>query len=169
MNRQSHHQPNETELERPMKCIRNLFESRRGSGYQVQVTMSDKRMTRRGVATVELALCLPVLALLVFGSIEAASFIFLKQSLQVAAYEGIREGIRSGASEGSALARANAIISSRVIRDTNVRFVTGSPAATTRGQQVIIEVSAPTRTNSPLAGQWVPNRTLTTRLVMLKE
>ena len=55
---------------------------------------SQHRATRRGVAAVELAVCLPVIILLVFGAIEASSFIFLKQSLNVAAYEGIRESIR---------------------------------------------------------------------------
>jgi Flp pilus assembly protein TadG len=122
-----------------------------------------------GVATVELAICLPVLVLLVFGSIEAASFIFLKQSLHVAAYEGIREGIRVGSTDAEAIGRSNAILNSRFVRDSTVRFPSGSIANATRGQQIVIEVSAPTRTNSPLAGQWVPNRTLTTRLVMLKE
>jgi Flp pilus assembly protein TadG len=124
---------------------------------------------RAGLATVELALCLPLLALLVFGSIEAASFIFLKQSLQVAAYEGIRDAIRAGANDTSARVRSFAILDSRLVRDANVTFPSGSPARASRGQQVIIEVSAPTSTNSPLAGQWVANRTLTTRLVMLKE
>ncbi len=127
------------------------------------------KLPRRGAATIELAICLPILALLVFGSIEAASFIFLKQSLQVAAYEGIREGIRNNATDADATSRAQSIIDSRVIRDANIRFVSGSVATTARGQEVIIEVSAPTRTNSPLAGQWVANRTLTARLVMLKE
>lgn len=127
------------------------------------------RAPRRGVATVELALCLPMLALLVFGSIEAASFIFLKQSLQVAAYEGIREAIRPGASDSTARDRSFAILNSRLIRDANVTFPLGPATNATRGQQVVIEVSAPTSTNSPLAGQWVSNRTLTTRLVMLKE
>ena len=125
--------------------------------------------SRSALATVELAICLPVLTLLVFGSIEAASFIFLKQSLQVAAYEGVREAIRSHSTDASSMSSATAILDSRFVRDANVRFPTGSPTATARGQQVVIEVSAPTRTNSPLAGQWVPNRTLTTRLVMLKE
>lgn len=124
---------------------------------------------RKGAATVELAVCLPVLALLVFGSIEAASFIFLKQSLQVAAYEGVRGAIRSDASDALAVGKARAILDSRVVRDANIRFPAGSVGSIARGQQVVIEVSAPTRTNSPLAGQWVANRTLTARVVMLKE
>jgi len=130
---------------------------------------SRQPSNRQGVATVELALCLPVLALLVFGSIEAASFISLKQTLQVAAYEAAREAITGGALEADASGRATAILGSRSIRDANVRFPSGPLASTVRGQQVVVEVSAPTRTNSPLAGQWVANRTLTARVVMLKE
>ncbi|MGV3484562.1 MAG: TadE/TadG family type IV pilus assembly protein [Planctomycetaceae bacterium] len=126
-------------------------------------------LRRRGAATVELAICLPVLALLVLGSIEAASFIFLKQTLQVAAYEGIRTAIRSGAQDAEAVNSAQAILDSRAVRDAQVEFPSGSLSSLARGQQVTIEVSAPTRTNSPLAGQWVANRTLTARLVMLKE
>ena len=129
----------------------------------------DRTVKRKGAATVELAVCLPVLALLVFGSIEAASFIFLKQSLQVAAYEGVREAIRSDTTDALAVGRASAILDSRVVRDANIRFPAGSVSSIARGQQVVIEVSAPTRTNSPLAGQWVANRTLTARVVMLKE
>jgi Flp pilus assembly protein TadG len=139
------------------------------SPFQRERILYRRKKNSHGLATVELALCLPLLALLVFGSIEAASFIFLKQSLQVAAYEGIREAIRPGASDSTAVSRATAILNSRFIRDANVRFASGSVASLSRGQQVVIEVSAPTRTNSPLAGQWVSNRTLTTRLVMLKE
>jgi len=124
---------------------------------------------RSGVATVEFAICLPILTLLVFGSIEAASFIFLKQSLQVAAYEGIREAIRNGSTNTTSAGRSMAILNSRFVLDANVAFPNGNVAAVRRGEQVIIEVSAPTRTNSPLAGQWIANRTLTARLVMLKE
>ena len=132
-------------------------------------TFPAVRRFRRGVATLEFALCLPMLALLVFGSIEAASFIFLKQSLQVAAYEGIREAIRAGSQDTTSVNRSMAILNSRLINNANVRFASGSAATATRGEQVVIEVSAPTRTNSPLAGQWIANRTLTARLVMLKE
>ncbi len=133
------------------------------------LTTNSLKPHRHGAATVELAICLPILALLVFASIEAASFIFLKQSLQVAAYEGIREAIRADSTEDVAVNRATTILTSRTVRDANVRFISGSPTSQARDQQVVIEVSAPTRTNSPLAGQWVPNRTLTSRLVMLKE
>jgi Flp pilus assembly protein TadG len=52
---------------------------------------------RRGVAAAEFAVCLPVLVLVVFASIEACSMIFLKESLTVAAYEGSRVALQSAA------------------------------------------------------------------------
>jgi len=127
------------------------------------------RSKRRGVAAVEFAVCLPVLALLVFGSIEASSFIFLKQSLNVAAYEGIRESIRIGSSNANGVNRAQNILTAHAVNDFNISFPNGESANVIRGNEVVIEVSAPTATNSPLAGQWITNRILTARVVMVKE
>ena len=123
---------------------------------------------RTGSAAVEFAVCLPVIVLLVFGSIEASSFIFLKQSLSVACYESIREAAKTGTSEADALSRAQTILESRGVRDFEIQFPQGVTGLA-RGQQVICEVSAPTRTNSPLAGEFITNRVLTARVVMLKE
>ncbi len=39
---------------------------------------------RRGVAATEFAVCLPIIVLLVLGTIEACSLIFLKQTLAIA-------------------------------------------------------------------------------------
>ena len=124
---------------------------------------------RSGLAAVEFAICLPVLALLVFGSIEATAFIFLKQSLHVAAYEGVRTGSRLDATQADAINRARAILDSRDVRGATINFVTGDVASIARGEPVIVEVAAPTNVNSPLAGQWIANRTLTSRVFMLKE
>jgi len=127
------------------------------------------RSNRRGVAAVEFAVCLPVLALLVFGAIEASSFIFLKQSLNVAAYEGIRQSIRIGSSNADGADRAQNILTAHTVNDFNISFPNGESANAIRGSEVVIEVSAPTATNSPLAGQWLTNRILTSRVVMVKE
>jgi hypothetical protein len=124
---------------------------------------------RRGVAAVEFAVCLPVIFLLVFGSIEASSFIFLKQSLHVAAYEGAREAIRIGSGNTQASDCVQNLLGSRNVVDFQVNFPNGESGDAARGDEVVIEVSAPTSTNSPLAGQFVTNRLLTARVVMVKE
>lgn len=132
-------------------------------------TNPNQSRGRRGVATVELAVCLPVIVLLVFGAIEASSFIFLKQSLNVAAYEGIREAVRVGSNGSNGENRAINILDARSVNDFSVAFPGGEPSGINRGEPVAIEVSAPTNTNSPLAGQFITNRTLTARVVMVKE
>lgn len=57
----------------------------------------------------ELALCLPLLTLLVLGSIELRNFIFLKQSMTAAAYEASREAVRPTATDARTQAVADAI------------------------------------------------------------
>lgn len=132
-------------------------------------TAPKRSRIRRAVAAAEFAVCMPVVLLLVFGSIEATCFIFLKQSLQIAAHEAIREASRSTATEAQATARALAILESRQVQGATIRYPDGNIANIARGEPVTIEVSAPTRANSPLAGQWVVNRDLTARVYMLKE
>lgn len=50
--------------------------------------------SRRGAATAEFAVCLPVLVILVIGINETCSAIFLKEQVTIAAYEGARVGIQ---------------------------------------------------------------------------
>ncbi len=130
---------------------------------------TNRNTKRRGVAAVEFAVCLPVIVLLVFGAIEASSFIFLKQSLNVAAYEGIRESIRADSNSSNGVNRAENILDSRNVQDFSIAFPDGDSAGASRGDEIVIEVSAPTSSNSPLAGQFVTNRVLTARIVMVKE
>jgi uncharacterized protein (UPF0333 family) len=128
-----------------------------------------RRSSSRGVAAVEFAVCLPVIVMLVFGSIEASSFIFLKQSLHVSAYEGARTAIRVGSTNAVASDSVRNVLVARNVRDFQVAFPNGESSDAERGDEVVIEVSAPTSTNSPLAGQFVTNRLLTARVVMVKE
>ena len=127
------------------------------------------RHARRAVAAVEFAVCLPVILILVFGSIEASSFIFLKQSLHIAAYEGARQAVRIESDNEDATQSVQNILASRNVRDFSVTFPNGEAGKANRGDEIVVEVSAPTNTNSPLAGQFVSNRILTARVVMVKE
>ncbi len=134
-----------------------------------KIRQRQQAKKRCGVAAVEFAVCLPVLVILVFGSIEASSYIFLKQSLAVSAYEASREAVRAGSTSASAIKRAEKILESRSVESAAVRIVSGESAKTRRGQEVIVEVSAPTGVNSPLLGRFLSNRIITSRVVMLKQ
>ncbi|MEM6978316.1 MAG: TadE family protein [Planctomycetota bacterium] len=124
---------------------------------------------RRGAAVVEFAVCLPILVLLIFGSIEASSMIFLKQSVNVAAYEAAREAIRNGRSNADATARARNILDARGVQSYAIRFPSGESFDLDRGREIAAVVTAPSGPNSPLVGQFISNRDVTARIVMLKQ
>jgi TadE-like protein len=130
-----------------------------------------QRASRRrpGAAVVEFAVCLPLLMLIVLGTIEATHGIFLKQTLTAAAYEGIREAVDSRSTSADAISRAEAILLNRQVRGFSVRLSPSDTGATPRSQPVTIEVSAPISMNSPFIGRVVQDRIITVRSVMIKE
>ena len=75
---------------------------------------------RRGTAVVELAICLPVLTLVIFGSIEACNVIFLKQTLIEAGYEGALVGSQTRATEAEIVQRVQNVLTARNIVGANV-------------------------------------------------
>ena len=127
------------------------------------------RTRRRGAALVEFAVCLPVLMILILGSMEASSVIFLKQSLHSAAYEGIRAAVINNGTDATAMSAATNVLTSRNIRNSRVVFTPASIVTAARGERVTIEVSASASANSPFMGRVIPDRQITVRLVMIKE
>ncbi len=109
---------------------------------------------RRAAAVTELAVCLPVLTLVVFGSIQACNLIYLKHGCVTAAYEGTLELAKSNASSASILTRAEQVLSARGIRAASVRILPAGVeiSATPPGIAFTIEVTAPVRTNMSLSG-----------------
>ena len=65
---------------------------------------------RRGAETVEFAIALPVLILLVFTGIEFSRVNMIRNSIENAAYEGAREGIVPGASAADCRAAAESLL-----------------------------------------------------------
>ena len=124
---------------------------------------------RRGAALVEFAVCLPVLMILIMGSMEASSAIFVRQALTISAYEGAREAIRTGATASAATTRAQDVLSARRIRSSTIRFTPSDVQSASRGSTIILEVSATYAANSPFFGSVIQDRVTTVRTVMVKE
>lgn len=128
-----------------------------------------RNQARYGAAVVEFAVCLPLLMLIILGSIEATHGIFLKQALSAAAYEGIREATITSSTTADARVRAVGVLNSRQIRDYNVVFTPAEVANAGRGNPIVIEVSAPISSNSPFIGRVIGDRVVRLRAVMVKE
>jgi hypothetical protein len=124
---------------------------------------------RRGVAATELAVCMPLLVLIVLATIEACAMLFLQQSLAVAAYEGARVGLSPGATAGDVTAQCEQILDDREIAGARVSVMPGNLPAAAEGTWISVQASAPFAENS-LAGGWLFARhTLTATVQMMKE
>jgi len=124
---------------------------------------------RRGVAAVELAVLLPVLLLVIIGSLECSGMIFLNQSLHIAAYEGARVAIQSDATNADVIDSANSILGARSI---NAPLLTLNPTDVSgilSGQTLTVTVSAPADANSLLPPWFFGGMTLVGQTTMIKE
>lgn len=131
--------------------------------------MKRPQRRRSGSACVEAAACLPVLFLMVLGTVEVTSMIFLKQTLAATAYETCRAAIRTSGTTADARAAGNAILNSRLVKNASIVINPGSVETTARGDLVRVTVSAPANTNSVLEGRFVSVGNLSSTVVMVKE
>ena len=70
---------------------------------------------RAGIAVVEFAVCLPILVLVVFGSIEACNAIYLKQAATASAYEAVRVATGTGGTLAAGQLRGDEILALSLI------------------------------------------------------
>lgn len=139
---------------------------------------------RSGAAAVELAVSLPVLVLLLFGTIESCTMIFLQQSLEIAAYEGARVAILPKVSETDVRATINQILATRRVRDANVSLTVLRHSDTGGGWEnqafpnyqeapygsyIRVDVAAPCRSNAVFNLQFFGERQLTGSVAFMKE
>lgn len=69
--------------------------------------MAHRKKQRKGAATVEFAIALPILLFFIFSGIEFARVNMIRNTATNAAYEGARKGIVPGATTGECLATCN--------------------------------------------------------------
>jgi hypothetical protein len=97
---------------------------------------------RLGTAAVELAVCLPVLILVVFGSLAATSAIFFRTAVVQSTYETLKEAVRFRGDMDTALARGNAVLSFRNLTPTSFVFDPPNVAEQERGTPITLTVTA---------------------------
>ncbi|HEX2477189.1 MAG TPA: TadE family protein [Lacipirellulaceae bacterium] len=123
----------------------------------------------RGVAAVELAVCLPIVVLLVVATIEACSAVFLKQSLTVAAYEGVRMALVEGATAGNVQASCNQVLADRTIEGGTITISPSDIASLKVGEFVNVTVSAPCDENSIVPANFYRGRRMSATASMMIE
>ena len=76
--------------------------------------------SRRGAYTVEFAVCVPILLSTVFGALEVARYMYVRQSLDQTTYEAAREGVVAGGSVQSVRQHAETLLSAYGIRAARI-------------------------------------------------
>lgn len=127
-----------------------------------------RRPRRAGAALVELAICLPVLLLIVYGALEAAGMIFLRQALVQSAYEAAKVAAKSG-DYTAAREAALAVADGRKISELQIVFSPEASAALQRGTPVTVAISAPGDQSSILPLGLFRGLTVSAQTVMVKE
>lgn len=123
---------------------------------------------RSGAATVETAVCLPFLVVMVFSSIELSSAVFLKHSVNLAAYEGVRTATKPGDNAASAATRVQQILQSRRVTSFTYSCVPTVTASTPRGTPVEVTVTAPAGSLSIGPLRLLEGKTMSARFVMAR-
>ncbi|MCA9154606.1 MAG: pilus assembly protein [Planctomycetales bacterium] len=137
----------------------------RGTGYR---RLTSRPRTLSGVATLEMAVCLPMLVIITFCSIEAANFIYLKQSLTEAAYEAVRVATATGQNAGQGHRRFQEIIDAREIQGAHLTLSPNVNSRTLPGTLVTATVTAPIRQNSYSPEFHFHNGDITVSVVMAR-
>lgn len=78
-----------------------------------KMNRQTQNLERRGIAVVEFAIILPIFVLILLGTIEACTMVFLQQSLEIAAYESSRVTIVPKTTQSDVQAAANSILDPR--------------------------------------------------------
>ena len=127
------------------------------------------RRARWGVAATELAVCLPVIVLLVVATVEACSMVFLKQSLSVAAYEGARTAIADGTTTADVQAKCSQIFRDRGIDGATVSTNPSNFDRVGPGVFVDITATAPCDRNTVLPNMFYRGRRVSSTVSMMTE
>ena len=136
---------------------------------QFMKTRRTRWHTRRAAAVTELAVTIPVITLIVLGTIETCSMLFLKQGLRVAAYEGARVALVPGSQLENVQAGCNKILDTRKVKSSTITVTPSSFNTQPYGTIVKVKIQADCAANSLLLPWIFTGRSLESEVNMMIE
>ena len=97
----------------------------------------------RGAAVVELAVCLPVVVLLIFASLEGANMLFVRQAGVQASYEAVKAAARINGSQADGILLAEQVLDARNINTRTIEFNPNNVDALPEGTPFTVTVRIP--------------------------
>ena len=130
---------------------------------------SKNRRSRCGVAVVELAICLPVLVLILLATIDACVMLQLQQNVAITAYEGARIGIIPGAENATLQLQCEMLLDDRNISNYTITTSPADLSTLSEGDLLTVTVTANCVENTVVGGVFFENKTISESVVMKAE
>lgn len=128
-----------------------------------------KSSERSGAAALEFAVIAPVLLIILLGTIETCSMIFLQQTLTIAAYEASRVSIIPEATTSDVEDAAIKLLNTRKVKDFSIKITPNNFGSASYGTFIKVEVTAPCNSNSSFSPFFYNGKSLTGSVEMMKE
>lgn len=129
--------------------------------------MRRNRRRGRGVAAIELALCLPILLMITWITIAACDMINLRHSLTLASYEGARTAVVKGATNMQITEAATWVLDSRQVAEGSIEIGVPDVTQVVPGQYIDVTAVAEITPNMSVLGFTNGDMQVTTQ--MMKE
>ncbi len=122
-----------------------------------------------GTAVVELAVCLPVIVLLVLASLEGANMIFLRQAVVQSAYEAAKSVAKTNGVQSRAVTLGEQVLSSRGVTTPTISFNPNDVQTLAPGTPFTVSVSVPGNSRSIMGVGPFNGLTIRAQATMIKE
>ncbi|MCE9546746.1 MAG: pilus assembly protein [Planctomycetia bacterium] len=126
-------------------------------------------LKRRGAEITELALTLPLFLLLTFGIVEFGRMVMVGEVLTNAAREGSRVAVLPGGTDADCIAAIAHYLNAAKIMTYNTPTIVPSANSATAGTALTVTVSIPLDQASWIPPSWLKGKSLTSKVVMIKE
>ena len=104
-----------------------------------------------------------------FGTLETCAGLYLKETLTVAAFEGVRVGVRRRATADDVIARANEVLDERGVVGATVEVSPSNFNSLDALDPITVTIAAPTAGNSLYIFDFVADKTASARCTMVRE
>ena len=118
---------------------------------------------------VELAICLPILLVILLATIEACAMLQVQQNAVTSAYEGARIAIIPGVDASIVSQQCEMLLDDRNISGYSISMTPSDLSTLMVGDSVKVTVNVDCSANSIFGGSHFEGRTITESVVMLAE
>ncbi len=131
-----------------LRLARGIRPSSGTSRYGDRRAIGSLAYRSRGAAAVECAFCIPLVVLLMFGTLSVCSDMYLKQTLTIAAFEGARTGVRRHGNRDGVEAAAQNVLDARGVVQAEIMIEPSDFSNLEALDEIEVTVVVPAKANA---------------------